>query len=1085
MKTVLVANRGEVAVRVIRAAAALGLRSVAVASDDDRSGLATRMADETRRLDGSGPAAYLQIEALATIAGELPDCGVHPGYGFLSENPEFARACATRGATFIGPTPNQLSDLGDKTRARNLARLNEVPVLPGTGGPVDERGAREFLAGTGSPVMLKAVAGGGGRGMRVVDKEADMADAFARARSEAERAFGDGRLYVEQLLTGARHIEVQVIGDGTGAVVELGERDCTLQRRNQKLIEIAPSPFIGGDLRSALIGAAVRMAASLALCGAATFEFLVDAEGREYYFLEANPRLQVEHTVTEQVTGVDIVQAQIAIASGQTLAQMGLDAVVPRGYAIQARVNAETQPSSGPPLPGSGTLTEFSVPTGPGVRVDTCGHRGLEMGTAFDSLLAKVVVGSFGSSFDQARRSLVLALSQFEIAGVATNLSFLRAVLDRPELAVGEVSTTWVNDRLAELVEAAAAVEPLDAAAPEMGDDLPTGTVAVTAPVQGEIVQVTVQPGENVVAGQEIAVVEAMKMQYPVTSPMPGTVQDVLATIGAAVRPGDRIAVVAVSGVAGEEAAGPAAIDLDRPRADLDEVRARHDNVTDGARPDAVARRRAKSLRTARENVADLLDGGVFHEYGPLVVANQRRRRSMEDLIRRTPADGVVAGFGLVNGDHFAADRARALVIAFDDTVLAGTMGEQGRDKIKRTLEVAARDRRPVVLFAEGGGGRAGDSDGKVFVTGWTMDVSVYYQFSRLSGLVPLVGVAAGRTFAANSGLLACADVIIATADANIGVGGPAMVEGGRLGTFTPEELGPMSVQGPNGTVDLIVHDEAAAVAAAKKYLSYFQGPVADWACADQRTLRHRIPEDRQRAYDIRSVIEALVDSDSVLELRRQFGIGVVTCLARIEGRPVGVIANNPYHLGGAVDSDAADKASRFMRLCDAFDVPLLMLCDTPGMMVGPDAEREAAVRKMGRMFVTASNLDVPLYTVVLRKAYGLGAELMAGGWFRAGRLLLSWPTGEFGGMNIEGNVVLGFSGEMARIEDPAERQAFFDAKVAELYETGHAVSVATHYEVDDVIDPAETRSWISSAMAVHVAEVPRRAKKIPYVDPW
>ena len=1118
IKTLLIANRGEIAVRLARAAAAAGLHSVAVAAADDTAGLHTRLAGEVRRLPGTGPAAYLDVPALTAIAAGLPQCAVHPGYGFLSESAAFARACRDAGAIFVGPSPDQLEELGDKVRARALAACCDVPVLPGSDGPVTQAQAIGFMAAIGRPVMLKAVAGGGGRGIRLARSAAELPAAFARATSEAERSCGDGRLYIEAALPAARHIEIQVVGDGSGHVADLGDRDCTLQRRNQKLIEIAPSPFISAELREALVSAATRMAAELALTGAATFEFLAGSspaggsspgsQDDGFFFLEANPRLQVEHTVTEQATGVDLVLTQLALADGRTLDSLGLaEGRRPRGFAVQARVNTETQPAAGPPVPSAGLLTEFAVPTGPGVRVDTGGYRGYQAGTAYDSLLAKVIATA--GSYAQALRTLAAALEQFGIAGPAVNLGFLRAVLARSEMASGRISTSFIEDHLAELT-AAAGRDPSAASPEAAGPDTPPdpglppadlqGLTGLPSPLQGVVVSVAVAAGETIAPGQEVAVVEAMKMQYPVTSPVGGQVERVLAQAGAEVRAGDPLMAVLPAGEPGAQAPGNQAPALRDPgsgqpgggqpgsgqqRADLAEVTARHEGVLDAARPEAVDRRRAKHARTARENVNDLCDPGTFREFGPLVIAGQRRRRPVGDLIRRTPGDGVITGFGQVNGTLFPPVASRALVIAFDDTVLAGTMGELARDKLKRTLAVAHQDHRPVVLFAEGGGGRAGDTDGRVGVTGWSLDVSVFHQFGQLSGLVPIVGVAAGRTFAANAGILACCDVIIATRDATIGVGGPAMVEGGRLGRYRPEEIGPVSVQAANGVVDVVVADEAEAVAAARTYLAFFQGEVAEWSCADQDAARALVPEDRRRAYDIRAVITTLADTGSVLELRRDFAAGMVTALARVQGKPVGIVANNPLHLGGAIDSPGADKASRFLRLCDAFDIPVLMLCDTPGMMVGPDAEAQASVRKMGRMFVTGANVSVPVFTIVLRKAYGIGAELMAGGWFRAPRFVISWPTGEFGGMNIEGNVQLGFAAELAAIADPAERRAFFDAKVAELYATGHAISVSTHFEVDDVIDPADSRGWISAGLETHVPEIPRRAKKLPYVDPW
>ena len=419
--------------------------------------------------------------------------------------------------------------------------------------------------------------------------------------------------------------------------------------------------------------------------------------------------------------------------------------------------------------------------------------------------------------------------------------------------------------------------------------------------------------------------------------------------------------------------------------------------------------------------------------------------------------------------------------MSYDYTVLAGTQGLQNHRKKDRMFDLAERWRLPVVFLTEGGGGRPGDTDG-TGVAG--LDCMAFHLFGKLSGLVPLVGINSGRCFAGNAALLGCCDVVIATENSNIGMGGPAMIEGGGLGIFKPEEVGPMSVQAKNGVVDVAVADEAEAVRVAKQYLSYFQGPFEDWSCADQRRLRGIVPENRLRIYDVREVIETLADTDSVLELRRGFGPGMVTALARVEGRPLGIVANNPTHLAGAIDSNGADKAARFMQLCDAFDLPILFLCDTPGIMVGPEVEKTALVRHASRMFVTGGSLTVPFFTIVLRKAYGLGAQAMAGGSFRAPFFAVTWPTGEFGGMGLEGAVKLGYRNELAAIEDPAERTALFDQMVERSYQRGKAVNTASHFELDDVIDPMDSRHWITSALR-SVPPVTRTGKKRPCIDTW
>ena len=594
--------------------------------------------------------------------------------------------------------------------------------------------------------------------------------------------------------------------------------------------------------------------------------------------------------------------------------------------------------------------------------------------------------------------------------------------------------------------------------------------------MQGTVVVVVVTEGEFIRVGQQLVVLESMKMEHVVTAAVAGVVTRIAVAVGDTVMPGEALAFVDAHDDADGDAdlAEASTVDLEHVRADLAEVIERHDVVLDHRRPDAVARRRATQQRTARENVADLVDEGTFVEYAPLVVAAQRRRRSLEELIARTPADGLVGGVGKVAGHPVIA-------MSYDYTVLAGTQGVWNHHKKDRLFELAERMRLPVVFFTEGGGGRPGDTDGAGVAY---LDCLAFNYFARLSGLVPLVGISSGFCFAGNAAILGCCDVVIATANSNIGMGGPAMIEGGGLGVYDATEIGPMSVQVPNGVVDIAVEDEAAAVAVAKQYLSYFQGPVGEWKCADQRTLRHQVPENRVRAYDVRQVIDALFDSGSVLELRRAWGEGMITALARVEGRAVGVVANNPAHLGGAIDVDAADKAARFLQLCDAFDVPIIFLCDTPGFMVGPEHETRAAVRHVSRMFVTGANVTVPFGTIVLRKGYGLGAQAMAGGSFKAPAFCVAWPTGEFGGMNLEGAVRLGQRRELDAIADPEERERAFQSMVDRMYEHGTAINMASHLEIDDVIDPAVTRRWITTMLESTPAP-DRRGKKRPNIDTW
>jgi acetyl/propionyl-CoA carboxylase alpha subunit/acetyl-CoA carboxylase carboxyltransferase component len=1101
----LIANRGEIAIRIARAAGDAGLATVAIHSADDAQSLHVRAADAAHEIPGRGARAYLDIEAVIAAAKASECDAVHPGYGFLSENSTLARRCVEESIVFVGPSAEALDLFGDKAQAKALAKQCGVPIIDGTSGPTSLEEARAFLdsLGPGAAVMIKAIAGGGGRGMRIVDDAAVLEEAYARCQSEAMAAFGSDGVYVERLIRNARHIEVQIICDHHGAISHLWERECTIQRRNQKLIEVAPSPSLTEALRGRIIDAAKELAAAANYDNLGTFEFLVDNDRindktseQAFAFIEANPRLQVEHTVTEEVLGLDLVQSQLAVAAGATLGSLGLAQGYipkPRGFAMQLRVNMEVMDEGGGTRPTGGTLAPFDLPSGPGVRVDTFGYSGYRTSAAYDSLLAKVIVHSPGGNWTDVVHKAARTLREFRIGGVATNIPFLSAILAHPDFVENHLSTGFIDSHVAALVrdakstaetaliESGAAADDTvpQAEAPMAG---PAGTVPVPAPLQGTIVTVDVREGDLVRPGQQIAVLESMKMEHLVTAPHGGRVTKIAAEAGVTLMQDEAILYLEPAEVDAHDVVEEEDVDLDHIRADLAELIERHAITLDENRPASVERRRKTNQRTARENITHLVDDGSFVEYGSLAIAAQRRRRSVDDLIRNTPADGLISGVATVNADRFGADAARCMVISYDYTVLAGTQGHMNHKKIDRMLSLTEQWRLPLVFYAEGGGGRPGDTD-RLGMTG--LDGPSFVQFARLSGLVPVIGVVSGYCFAGNAAMLGCCDVIIATKNASIGMGGPAMIEGGGLGVYHPAEVGPVSFQSPNGVIDILVEDEAEATSAAQKYLSYFQGTVADWKAPDQRLLRRAIPENRLRVYDVRTVIDLLADEGSVLEIRKDFGVGMITAFIRIEGRPFGLIANNPKHLGGAIDAPAGDKAARFLQLCDAFDIPIVSLCDTPGFMVGPEAEKTAIVRHVARMFVTGASLTVPLFGIVLRKGYGLGAQAMIGGGFHASFFTVAWPTGEFGGMGLEGYVRLGFRKEMEAIEDPVERENYYKAKVAELYANGKAVSIASVLEIDEVIDPAETRHWIMSGMRSVPKHEPRTTRKRPCIDAW
>ena len=1129
---VLIANRGEIAIRIARAASEVGLRTVAVYSEDDARSLHIRAADEAGSLDGIGAAAYLDEEAVVEAARNAGCGAIHPGYGFLAERASFARRCADVGIVFVGPKTEHLELFGDKGRARAAAVASDVPVLNGLDRAVSLDEAREFLVSlNGGTMIVKAVAGGGGRGTRVVDNADDLEATYQRCQSEARAAFGVEDVYVEEFLTRARHVEVQILGDDEGNVAHLGERECSVQRRYQKVVEIAPAPCLDAALRGAIIDAAVRFAQNERYANLGTFEFLVDVSGnagdRPFVFIETNARLQVEHTVTEEVTGVDIVQAQIRLAQGASLAGLGLDdphVAQPRGYAIQTRVNMETFGEDGTVRPASGTLTAYEAPTGPGVRTDGFGYAGYATSTAFDSLLAKVIAHSPAKDFAAAIGRMSRALSEFRLEGVGTNIPFLRNVIEHEDFAAGRVHTRWVDEHIAELaVPSANAPQRFAASAVEMGpsdgfagarvdtsDPLalfdhdakvkaeqvsaatpqleepaitgPEGSTGLGSPIQGTIVSLDVAVDDEVRKGQQVAVIEAMKMEHVIAADTDGIVRQVTMAEGDVVREGYPIVFVQEAEVSGGAAAGAEELDPDYIRPDLELTYERHAYILDENRPEAVAKRYGRGYRMPRENIDQLVDPGSFKEYWPLIVARQHTRHDMETLRRNTPADGLIAGLCTINAHLFGEEAARAMLVHYDYTVLAGTQGGRNHYKQDRMFELAERFRIPLILFGEGGGGRPGD-DAKG--PGVAFDTDTFTQFSKLSGLVPLISVINGRTFAGNTALVACCDVIIATERTTVAMGGPAMIEGGGLGIYTPEEVGPMSFQVPNGVVDLLAKDEEEAVEVAKRYLSYFQGSVAEWEAHDQRRLRHVVPENRLRLYDMKEIVHTIADVGSVLEIREKFGIGVITAFIRVEGHPMGVIANNPHHLAGAIDSDGADKGARFIQLCDAFDIPVLSLMDCPGMMVGPDVEKTALVRHCVRMFNAGANLSVPLFGVVVRKAYGLGVQAMCGASALVGFFTVAWPTAEFAGMNIEGSVKLGFRKELAAIEDPEERRIEFERRVARAYENAKAINAGVGGGLDDVIDPADTRSWIASSLKRLPPKAPRTEKKYPYIDTW
>lgn len=1051
----LIANRGEVAVRINRAAQELGIETVSIYSADDSGALHERNTDRSVALPGKGPSAYLDATGIVQAAKCHGATLLHPGWGFLSEQPEFARLCAQSGITFVGPSVQTLEVFGDKVQTRTLAERLNVPMVTSTG-PTTQEGAEALLAqaAPGHGIMLKAIAGGGGRGIRVVTRPEQLASAYRACAAEAANAFGDDRLFAELFIPNSRHVEVQIIGDGEGDIVVLGDRDCSIQRNWQKLVEIAPAPHLRDLVRKQLWEAARTLAREVGFVGVGTFEFLVDASAGAdaWWFMEANPRLQVEHTVTEEVTGIDIVKAQLGIARGSTLESLSVSErpAVNGGIAIQARVNAETITSRGV-IPSSGRLTALSLPNGPGVRVDTGVTAGDMQSPHFDSLLAKVIVHEPSDDLRSAALRARDAVASMHVDGVETNQSLLLAILDDERLSAGDLSTRFLERHIAE--------PAADEAAKHTRVD-ENGRVAVLAETAGVVMRIDVAVGDSVAVGDDLVHVEVMKMQHVATAPTGGRVVALPLSQGDACAPGTTLVVIEPDAEGSNGVPGARSLTANKTMSGLLEELARRRQLThDDGRPDAVDATHARGRLTVREKVSALVAKGTFTEIGGLTIAGRLWLESEEELARKTPADGVITGTGIVAGGERDHDPARCAVIAYDPSVLAGTQGQLGMQKVERLTELASKSKLPVVLMADGGGGRPGDD-----APGTSANpLRAFHQLGRLSRDVPIVGMVSGPCFAGNAALLGCSHVIIATQGANIGMGGPVVVEAARLGSYSVADIGPADQLHEAGAVDVLVEDDAQAVVEVRRTLGYFQGDAVEWDCADQSQLRAALPADRLRAYHARDVIDLLADTDSVQELKAAYGRSMVVAFARLEGMPVGIIANNPKFNAGAIDGPGADKAAWFAKLCETFRLPVVFLCDTPGFTVGPEAESTGQLRHLSSFLIAGSQLTVPYATIITRKAYGVGAVAMCGGSFRAPWVNVAWPTAEVGSMAPEAIVRLSSTRELDAIADDDERAAEFDKRVQAAKSKTAPVGAAARFRIDDVIDPIDTRAPIVS----------------------
>ncbi|MBO0334737.1 hypothetical protein J0X12_14010 [Sneathiella sp. CAU 1612] len=1080
-KKILIANRGEVAIRIARAASEMGIGTVAVFAPEDAESLHLSQADQAVALPGRGAAAYLDIAAVIEVAVEAGCDAIHPGYGFLSESAEFARGCANAQLTFIGPRPEALALLGDKGRARRLARELGVPLAEGSVGETDLEEARQIMEGFGGrPAMIKALAGGGGRGMRVVDQIADLEDAFVRAGSEAQAAFGSSALYIEELIRPSRHVEIQIAGDAEDNVIHLFERECSLQRRQQKLIEFAPAPNLDPALRNRIAEAAVELARAAKIHTLCTMEFLIDTtqESGRFVFMEANPRLQVEHTVTEEVMGVDLVQTQIRLAAGQSLASMGLtqeNIGRPRGMAVQMRVNMERISADGTTMPTGGTLRAYGPPGGAGIRVESFGYSGYKTTSAFDSLLAKVIAFAPSGKLNDVLSRGYRALSEFHIEGVETNLGFLQSLLQRPETRAGDMDTGLV-ERCAKAIVEADEQHPqlfchthVQEGASQVGNPAeivgPEGTAAMNAPVGGLLVDILIAEGESVAKGRKVAVIEAMKMEHVITAEHSGVVRIVSGTKGVTIEPGQSLYFFDPVELDGTESEIAEEDEVDTSTAQaIESARSTKLAIMDEQRPDAVAKQHKRGSLMARERIEYLCDAGSFKEIGSLV--------RNPALTSPAPADGIVAGSARIDGRP-------VMVVSQDFTVYGGSAGHLGSDKMLRIVQLSEKYGCPLVMLLDGGGHRIQDGQNS---RSYARSRELFATFARMTGWVPIVSAVLGFGFAANTNYSAMADlVLMVKGKSTMGLAGPALVKAGTGEVIDANDLGGAERQvDRNGLADLGVESEEEALDTLKHFLSYLPSNAQSPAnsietgsiAEDQSRLDKIVSANTRKAYDMRQVIEVLSDKESVFEIKPTFAQNIITALARIDGRPVGFIANQPLHLSGMLNSNACEKAARFISLCDAYGIPLIYLADIPGMSIGSPAEDTNLGRRSAKMLFELGNATVPRISVVLRKGYGLGYLAMAGGRSFDADACFIWPTAEICAMSVEGSVDVAYSKKYLNAPDPmARRQELIDEIRSEV----DPIKAAEGFGVDELIEPSETRSRIIDILARAPARRPSR----------
>ncbi len=1133
---VLISNRGEIAIRIAGAAAALGMESVAVYAPVDERSLHSRMATTSRRIDASpgtvapeAVGAYLDAAALIAIAKETGcDC-VHPGYGFLAENAPFAEWCASEGITFIGPPPAALALFGDKVRARTLARSLGIPVVPGSEGALTSATEATAVAERiGFPVMLKAAAGGGGRGMRAVSAAAEVAEAFERCSSEAEAAFGDGSVFIERLVSRPRHIEVQLLADAHDNVVHLHERDCSVQLRNQKVVEIAPAAGLDDTLRERILADALALVRAAGYVNAGTVEFLVVPGTGEYFFIECNPRIQVEHTITEQITGIDLVEAQFHLAAGATLASLGLgdQASVgrPRGFAVQARVVAT----------GPGTLTAYKEPTGPGVRVDACGYLGYTPPPQFDPLLAKVIGtsgldGSLASALERTGR----ALAAFHLDGLPTNLGQLQAIVGHAAVRAGDARTTLLaEDATMQTATAAghgAARALLDEQSGALGrgalDAIPTGPAAATAhdplvaaaghqaiaaPLSASVVEVRVAAGQQVRAGDTVLVLSAMKMETLIAAPCNGTVVavqplqagDVVAPgqITVVIEPDDGDAPLAdgTTGTAAASGGGSWAPVLAEVQTLQDLADAR---LQPGSLDPGVVRQRSRGKLTCRERIALLLDDGSFREVGSIAgfasyddegaiaaftpanhVGGSGRIQQRPVIVcaddftsRGGHADGAI-GAKSFHLDRLSLELGIPSVRLLDGSSGGGSVAAMVPEQRKEG-ESAAKESSGAITAGRprvaGGGGSF--LPGHLGSTAYTKQLATVPVVNMLLGSV--VGIGAAKAVLGHFSVMV-RDI------AQLFVAGPPVVSHAMGYDITKEDLGGWHIHCRNGSVDNLAETEEEAVEMTRRFLSYLPSSVfevppviapdpTDPTDRRDEELFSIVPRKRTTTFDIRRAIELMADRDSFFEIGRLWGTDQVTGLVRFNGHPLGVIASDSRHVnGGALTADGCDKVRRLLDLCDLFHLPVLNLCDNPGFAVGLEHEINGTIRKGAEWMVAFAQIEVPIFTVLMRRSFGVAGNNWATPQSTPS-VRVVWPAADVGGIPPEGGIEAAYKRQLAEAADPAALRAELNARIES---ARGPIGPLSKFQMEEMIDPRDTRAMICDWVELAYRQVSRPA---------